>query len=444
MRDKIEPSYRIGSYRSCKSERFFHALIRERIKGRNKIMKFGTFKIGKDILRAVDAQGFQEPTPVQEQAIPPALNGRDILGTAQTGTGKTVAFLLPGIEHLSRSKASRQPRMVVLAPTRELVIQIAEEARELSRYSKLSVLAVYGGAPIKRQMDKLARGVDLLVATPGRLLDLMGRRRVSFERVEIFVLDEADRMLDMGFLPDIKKIVRQLPNQRQTMLFSATLPQPIVSLANSFLDDPVRVEINTAQPPQTIDQVLYPVPKHLKLPLLTELLKGERVESALVFTRTKQEADTITRQLREVGLAVGEIHGDFSQKLRLRALESFRKGRVRILVATNVAARGLDIDGITHVINYDAPDEAENYVHRIGRTGRVDASGVAWTLVTPEDEPLIHAIEYLLGSKIERRKLNGFDYDVPVPDWAKPSARTILQRLERNQPSIDRWKSLTR
>jgi ATP-dependent RNA helicase RhlE len=407
-------------------------------------MDFSKFKVNNDLLRAVAAQGFQKPTPIQELTIPAALEGRDILGTAQTGTGKTVAFLLPGIERLSQAGSVREPRMVVLAPTRELVIQIADEARKLAKFSKLSILAIYGGAPIKRQMDKLGKGVDLMVATPGRLLDLMGRRRVSFSRVEILVLDEADRMLDMGFLPDIKKIVARMPSKRQTMLFSATLPAPIVSLANSFLKEPVRAEINTARPPQAIDQVIYPVPKHLKLPLLTELLTSETVESALVFTRTKQEADTITRQLRDAGLQVGEIHGDFSQRLRMRALESFRNGKVRILVATNVAARGLDIEGITHVINYDAPDEAENYVHRIGRTGRVDASGVAWTLVTPEDEPLIHAVEYLLGKKIERRTLSDFDYDVPMPDWAKPSARTILQRLERNQPSIDRWKSLTR
>lgn len=407
-------------------------------------MEFRNFNISQPILRALEAQGFQRPTPIQSQAIPAALLGRDILGSAQTGTGKTVAFLLPGIENLLKEAQLRAPRMLVLAPTRELVVQIADEARKLSRYASLRILPIYGGASIKGQVEKLKKGTDLLVATPGRLLDLTRRGHVSFKHIELFVLDEADRMLDMGFLPDIKKIVARIPSQRQTMLFSATLPQAIVSLANRFLNNPLRVEINTAQPPQAIDQVLFPVPKHLKLPLLTELLKLESVESALVFTRTKQEADTITRQLRDVGLSVGEIHGDFSQKVRTRSLENFRKGKVRILVATNVAARGLDIDGITHVVNYDAPDEAENYVHRIGRTGRVDATGVAWTLVTPDDEPLIHSVEYLLNAKIERRMLDGFDYDVPTPDWAKPSAHTILKRIERNQASIDRWKALTR
>ena len=407
-------------------------------------MKFNELDISEPLLRAIQAQGFSEPTAVQERAIPAALEGRDVLGTAQTGTGKTVAFLLPALEHLMESKSTREPRMVVIAPTRELVVQIADEAQKLARYTNLRVTAVYGGSPMKREIEKLRRGVDLLVATPGRLMDHMRRGNVRFTRVELLVLDEADRMLDMGFLPDIKKIVQQMPSQRQTMLFSATMPQPIIGLAHRFLSDPVRVEINTARPPQAIEQVLYPVPKHLKLPLLTELLMSEPVESALVFTRTKQEADIITRQLREAELSVGEIHGDFSQKLRTKALERFRSGKIRILIATNVAARGLDIEGITHVINYDTPDEAENYVHRIGRTARVDADGVAWTLVTPEDEPLIGAIEYLLDEKIERRILSGFDYEVPMPDWAKPSAKTILKRIERKQGSIDRWKSLTR
>jgi ATP-dependent RNA helicase RhlE len=407
-------------------------------------MEFSKFEISQPLLRALDAQGIHIPTPIQEQTIPAALLGRDLLGTAQTGTGKTVAFILPGIEMLSKKGPTREPRMLVLAPTRELVVQIADEAKKLAHHTSIRVLPIFGGASIKKQIDKLNKGVDILVATPGRLLDLMGRGRVRFKHIELFVLDEADRMLDMGFLPDIKKIVASMPVNRQTMLFSATLPQPIVSLANRFLKDPLRVEIDTARPPQAIDQVLYPVPKHLKLQLLTELLQSHSVESALVFTRTKQEADIITRQLRDGGLSVGEIHGDFSQKLRTRALEKFRTGKVRILVATNVAARGLDISGITHVINYDAPDEPENYIHRIGRTGRVDASGVAWTLVTPEDEPLISSVEYLLDATIERRILSGFDYDVPTPDWAKPSAKTILQRIERNQASIDRWKSLTR
>jgi superfamily II DNA/RNA helicase len=407
-------------------------------------MSFKSVDLSEALERAIVAQGFTQPTAVQEQAMPAILAGQDVLGTAQTGTGKTVAFLLPSLERLLGGERKGAPRMLVLAPTRELAVQIAEEGRKLSRFTKLRVVAVYGGAPIKKQIQQLNKGVDVLVATPGRLLDHMRRKHVRLNRVELLVLDEADRMLDMGFLPDIKEIINKVPQQRQTMLFSATMPQAIEAMSRRFLNDPMRVEINTARPPQTIEQVLFPVQKHLKLPLLLELLEQESVETALLFTRTKQEADVVTRQLREADMSVAEIHGDFSQKRRMRALDQFRRGKVRILVATNVAARGLDIEGITHVINYDVPDEAENYVHRIGRTARIGSAGVAWTLVTPEDEPLISSIEYLLDKSLERRTVPGFDYDVPIPDWAKPSAKAILQRLDRKQGTIDRWKSLTR
>jgi ATP-dependent RNA helicase RhlE len=407
-------------------------------------MRFEDFHLSEPLLRAIRAREFAAPTPVQERAIPAALEGADVLGTAQTGTGKTVAFLLPLLEHLQTSKANGKPSAVVLAPTRELAMQIAEEARSLARFTNLRTGAIYGGASMKNQIKQLKRGVDIVVATPGRLMDHMRRGNVHFKALEILVLDEADRMLDMGFLPDIDEIVGRMPAVRQTMLFSATMPGPIVSLTYRYMKDPVRVEIATAKPPETIDQRLYPVPKHLKLPLLIELLKGEKVESALVFTRTKVEADVVTRKLNENGYSVAEIHGDFRQKQRNQALAAFRSGKARILVATNVAARGLDIEGISHVINYDVPDEAENYVHRIGRTARVDAEGAAWTLVTPEDEPLVHSIEFLLSGEIERTHLDGFDYDVPMPDWAKPSAKVILQRLEKKQSRIDRWKSLTR
>jgi ATP-dependent RNA helicase RhlE len=407
-------------------------------------MTFEEFNLTEPLMRAIRAEGFSDPTPVQAKAVPAALAGEDVLGTAQTGTGKTVAFLLPSLERLLKLPRSKHPRMVVLAPTRELAMQISQEATQLARYSGLKVTAVYGGDPIKRQIKQLNQGTDIIVATPGRLIDHMRRGNVNLREIAILVLDEADRMLDMGFLPDIEEIVNRMPAKRQTMLFSATMPGPIASLAYRYMHSPVRVEIATAKPPEAIDQRLYPVPKHLKLPLLMALLKVEGVESALVFTRTKLEADVVTRNLLEARYSVSVIHGDFQQKARNKALEAFRSGHARILVATNVAARGLDIEGISHVINYDIPDEAENYVHRIGRTARVDALGAAWSLVTPEDEPLIHAIEYLLERKIPRAMLAGFDYDVPTPDWAKPSAEVILQRLGRGQSKIDRWKSLTR
>jgi ATP-dependent RNA helicase RhlE len=417
-------------------------------------MSFEQFNFDKALLRAIAKQGFETPTPIQAQAIPMALEGRDVLGVAQTGTGKTAAFVLPSLQRLMQGQrtdagALRVPRhrplrMIVLAPTRELALQIAEDARALAEFTDLRVAAIYGGDPLRRQVDILRKGLDIAIATPGRLLDHLRRGNLRLDAVEIAVLDEADRMLDMGFLPDIETIVRRMPEQRQTMLFSATMPPAILALTYRFMKTPVRIEIENARPPEALHQLVYPVPQHLKAPLLTALLRGAAVESALVFTRTKQDADVVARQLSQAGLSVGVMHGDFVQKERVKALDRFRQGHVRILVATNIASRGLDIDGISHVVNFDVPEEAEDYVHRIGRTARVQAEGVAWTLATPDDEGQIAAIEYLLGEKIERVTLPGFDYDVPAPDWAKPSAASVRRSVTAGRGSIARWKSLTR
>ena len=406
-------------------------------------MRFTELDISTPLHKAVSALGYTETTPIQAQAIPPGLQGRDIVGCAQTGTGKTLAFLLPASERLLRDKTkTRNPRVVVLEPTRELVIQVAGEARKLAARTSLRVVPVYGGAGMKKQIAKLRRGADIIVATPGRLMDHMRRRNVVFSELQMLVLDEADRMLDMGFLPDIKQIVSRMPHRRQTMLFSATMPPTILALARQFQQDPVRIEIAPAKPPEAIQQALYPVPKHLKTQLLLAILEQMQVSSMLLFTRTKQEADVVTRQLSRAKISVACIHGDFKQRDRISALEGFRSGEHRVLVATNIAARGLDVEGISHVINYDVPDHPEDYVHRVGRTARAEADGVAITLVTPDDEPLIHRIEYLLGHKIERKTLPEFDYDVPTPSWAKPSAKALMRRAAQSQSLADRWRSM--
>jgi ATP-dependent RNA helicase RhlE len=406
-------------------------------------MRFTELDLSKPLQEAISALGYEETTPVQTQAIPPGLQGYDIVGSAQTGTGKTLAFVLPALEHLLRDQAkTRNPRVVVLEPTRELAIQVAGETRKLAARTSLRIASVYGGAGMGKQTDKLRRGVDVVVATPGRLMDHMRRKNVSFKDLRILVLDEADRMLDMGFLPDIKQIVSRMPSQRQTMLFSATMPATISALARQFQRDPVRIEIDVARPPEAIQQALYPVPKHLKTRLLLAILEQMEVDSMLVFTRTKQGADVVTRQLRQARIAVACIHGDFRQRERISALEGFRSGKHRVLVATNIAARGLDVEGISHVVNYDVPEQPEDYVHRIGRTARAEADGDAITLVTPDDEGLIHRIEYLLDRKIERKTLPGFDYDVPTPSWARPSARARMQRATQSQSLADRWRSM--
>jgi ATP-dependent RNA helicase RhlE len=407
-------------------------------------MYFSELNLSPALQEGIKEMGYEEATPIQEEAIPPALAGRDLIGCAQTGTGKTAAFLLPALQRLLNDEhKTKNPRVVVLAPTRELVIQVAEEARQLAAHTALRIGAIYGGAKMQPQISRLRRGVDIIIATPGRLQDHIRRKNVNFKDLQILVLDEADRMLDMGFLPDIKDIVRRMPQQRQTMLFSATMSAPILSLTRQFQQGPVMIELSIATPPEAIRQALYPVPKHLKTQLLLALLEQMEVNSMLVFTATKQEADIVTRQLSEANISAACIHGDFRQRERIAALEGFREGKHQVLVATNIASRGLDVEGISHVINYDVPDQAEDYVHRIGRTARAEADGDAITLVTSDDESLIYRIEHLLGHEIERKTLPGFDYDVPVPSWAKPSAEAIIRQTTQSRSLSDRWRSMS-
>jgi ATP-dependent RNA helicase RhlE len=383
-------------------------------------MQFSEFKFDAQIEKNLEAMGFVRPTPIQEATIPAALEDKDILGSAETGTGKTAAYMLPTIQWLIQGEDSQNPRALVLVPTRELALQVAEHGEELARGLNLTFVTVYGGVDLQSQISACRRGVDVVIATPGRLLDLMRRGHVRFHRLETLVLDEADRMLDIGFLPDIRRIVRDLPEDRQTLLFSATIA-PVYHLAREVTVDAVRVEVAKVTTPEAIAQVFYPVLEHKKTEVLVHLLDNENVESALIFTRTKTRADLVNHDLKQAGLSANVIHGDRSQKDRIRALEAFRAGKTRILVATDVAARGIDVTGISHVVNYDVPNKSDDYVHRIGRTGRADAPGIAWTLVSPQDEVMAERIETAMDGKVEREAPDGVDTGRPVrkPEPAK-------------------------
>src|SRR3990170_565487 len=338
------------------------------------------------LMRAVRGLGYEAPTAIQREGIPVILAGRDVVGTAQTGSGKTAAFLLPILHRLHKEKPGGT-RVLVLTPTRELAAQIEAALHDLGRGGHVRGKAVYGGVGMAPQEDALRRGIDVVVATPGRLLDHMGRRNVDFRSLQVLVLDEADRMLDMGFLPDVRRIVDALPRDRQTLLFSATIPLEIEQLSRSIMRNPLRIAVSPPyRPPPTIRHEVYPVPQHLKTALLVRLLGREDMMSVLVFVRTKRRADRVARQVLQSRFDVARIHGDRSQSQRETALAGFRSGRHQILVATDVAARGLDVEGITHVINYDVPMVPTDYVHRVGRTARMDAQGEAITFVTPEDE----------------------------------------------------------
>ena len=396
-------------------------------------MQFIDFDLDPRIQKNLRAMKFTRPTPIQEQTIPAALGGRDILGSAETGTGKTAAFLLPILQRLLAGGTANKPRVLVLTPTRELALQIADHGVELARGLPIRFTTVFGGVPMRPQIDAFTRGTDVVIATPGRLLDVLSRGHTRFDWLETLVLDEADRMLDIGFLPDIRRIVQQIPKDRQTMLFSATIA-PIFLLARDITVDALRVEVETAATPDGIHQTFFPVLEHKKMEVLEQLLTDVTTDSVLVFARTKRRADRVVDKLKRSGVNAAVIHGDRTQVQRFHVLESFRDGRTRVLVATDVAARGIDVTGISHVVNYDVPMKAEDYVHRIGRTGRADATGFAWTLVGPQDEVMADRIQRVVNLKIERCGVEGVETGRPLNlrplvkastgnGWTRPSRR---------------------
>ena len=373
-------------------------------------MSFTTFDLQPGLLRAIDEMGFEAPTAIQTDAIPPGLAGRDVLACAVTGSGKTAAFVLPILHRLAGSRRG-VTRALVLAPTRELAAQIDEHRRQLARHVGVAGAAVFGGVGMEPQVQAFRRGVDILVATPGRLLDHFRFPYARLQGLEVLVLDEADRMLDMGFLPDIRRILKHLPARRQTLLFSATMPPPIVELAREMLRDPVTINIERpAAPAAGITHTAYAVPQELKSRLLVELLKGPGVRSVLAFTRTKHRANRLAEFLVRHHVRADRIHGNRSQSQRTQVLAGFKEGRIRVLVATDIAARGIDISELSHVVNFDVPGLPEDYIHRVGRTARVEAIGDALTLVSPAEEGDLRAIERAVGTRIQRVTLQGFDY----------------------------------
>jgi ATP-dependent RNA helicase RhlE len=374
-------------------------------------MSFSTFALHPDLLRGLHGLGFTEPTPIQTKAIPPAREGRDVLACAMTGSGKTAAFLLPILQRL-HGQPRGVTRALVLAPTRELAVQIDQHRRDLGRFVPVTGAAVYGGVGMEPQETAIRRGVDILVATPGRLLDHLTRPYARLTGIEVLVLDEADRMLDMGFLPDIRRILKMLPaGRRQTLLFSATLPPEIVALAREMLRDPARIDVERpAAPAAGISHAAYPVAAELKLPLLVELLRQPDVRNMLVFTRTKHRANRLAEGLVRRGVSADRIHGNRSQAQRTQALGAFKSGKTRVLVATDVAARGIDVTGLSHVVNFDVPAASEDYIHRVGRTARAGEVGDAITLVSPQEEADLRGIERAVGTRMPRLTVPGFDY----------------------------------
>ena len=376
-------------------------------------MNFEQFNLNPEVMAGIRSQGYTIPTPIQLKAIPPIMQGRDVIGLAQTGTGKTAAFVLPILQRLLQSPRGRVNALII-SPTRELAEQTCEAISELGRQTGLRSIAIYGGVSMQQQIQGIRNGAEIAVACPGRLLDHIWRGTIDLSHVEVLVIDEADRMFDMGFLPDIRSILKCLTKQRQTLLFSATMPGDIRRLVQDVLHQPVTVQIGRTAPALTVSHALYPVEQHRKTALLIELLRRIETESVLVFTRTKHRTERVMQQLKRAGFRATSLQGDLTQGRRQAAIDGFREGSVKILVATDIAARGIDVLSISHVINYDMPETTDAYTHRIGRTGRVEKNGDALTFVTSADTAMVRALELILQAKLERRKLKGFDYAAPA------------------------------
>ncbi len=398
-------------------------------------MSFTSFNLHANLLRAVDEMGFTIPTAIQKETIPPVLGGRDLVACAVTGSGKTAAFLLPILHRLLNSRRTGATRVLVLAPTRELAAQIDEHRRDLARHTAISGAAIFGGVGLGPQEQALRRGVDVVVATPGRLLDHFRFPYARLTGLEVLVLDEADRMLDMGFLPDIRRILRQLPTRRQTLLFSATIPGPIVALARELLRDPVTINVERrAVSASGITETAYPVPQALKSALLLELLQRRDIRSVLAFTRTKHRANRLAEFLTRHGVQSDRIHGNRSQPQRTQALARFKSGAVKVLVATDIAARGIDISELSHVVNFDVPKDPHDYIHRIGRTARAEAVGDALTFVAHDEEAELKTIEQHLDRRIERVTVPGFDYQSrPAERFEVPLAERLARHRARTR-----------
>jgi ATP-dependent RNA helicase RhlE len=392
------------------------------------------------VLAGVDAAGYTSPTPIQEQAIPVALDGGDVLGLAQTGTGKTASFMLPILQRLI-SGPRGQIRALIVAPTRELAEQIHQTARELGKNTAIRSLSIYGGVSKGPQAKALRRGADIVVACPGRLLDHVGDGAIDLSGVEVLVLDEADTMCDMGFLPDIRRIISHLPRQRQTLFFAATMPGEIRRLSDDILIDPTTVQIGIIAPAKTVSHALYPVTDKLKKKLLLDLLERTPTGRLIIFTRTKARAKRLAGDLEKVGFNVAAMQGNLSQNRRQQAIDGFRNGKFDVLVATDLASRGIDVSLVSHVINFDMPNTVDAYIHRIGRTGRADNTGEAFTFMLPEDEFMVRKIESILGMRIERRRLEGFEYGSFSPHTQAPGPRQQAQSPRGRGPNGSQRRS---